>query len=288
MAHIRFLSSQAILLFLVITLVSTISFSQNTTRDVVYLKNGSIVKGSIIEQIPNKSLKIQTADGSIFVYDYSEVDKIVKEGTIAFQLTDQYQNVPKGQVSLFGGVSIPSGDFASTSGTTPGYAKTGYGFGAQYNYFLPNSIFWSLSLNLAFNPMDESAVRQAIGVPSTVSADISSYSTITPMVGFGFYSSSNPDVIFYGQGQIGILFGSTPDIKFSSGSVSVTQSSASSTAIAYGFQAGVTISGKISLSARYISGKPKYKVTASGGGSSFSSEFEQPTGLFQVFAGIAF
>lgn len=35
--------------------------------DVVYLKNGSIIRGMIIEQIPNVSLKIQTKDGSIFV-----------------------------------------------------------------------------------------------------------------------------------------------------------------------------------------------------------------------------
>ena len=45
----------------------------------MYFKNGSIVKGTIIEQIPNKSLKIQTADGSVFVFDMSEISKIVKE-----------------------------------------------------------------------------------------------------------------------------------------------------------------------------------------------------------------
>jgi nitrogen regulatory protein PII len=33
----------------------------------------------IIEQIPNESLKIQTADGSIFVYDMAQVAKIAKE-----------------------------------------------------------------------------------------------------------------------------------------------------------------------------------------------------------------
>ncbi|MDH6341960.1 hypothetical protein M2480_000622 [Parabacteroides sp. PFB2-12] len=57
----------------------TTAFSQETVRETVYLKNGSIIKGLVIEQVPNESLKIQTADGSIFVYKMEEVEKITKE-----------------------------------------------------------------------------------------------------------------------------------------------------------------------------------------------------------------
>ena len=49
--------------------------------DVVYLKNGSVIKGIIVEQVPNQSIKIQTADGSLFVYKISEVEKMTKEQT---------------------------------------------------------------------------------------------------------------------------------------------------------------------------------------------------------------
>lgn len=47
--------------------------------DVVYLKNGSVIRGMVIEQTPNVSLKIQTKDGSIFVYKMEEVEKMTKE-----------------------------------------------------------------------------------------------------------------------------------------------------------------------------------------------------------------
>ena len=47
--------------------------------DVVYLKNGSVIRGMIIEQTPNVSLKIQTKDGSIFVYKMEDVEKMTKE-----------------------------------------------------------------------------------------------------------------------------------------------------------------------------------------------------------------
>jgi len=48
-------------------------------QEVVYLKNGSIIRGTIIEQVPGKSLKIQTVDGNVFVYEMEEVEKVAKE-----------------------------------------------------------------------------------------------------------------------------------------------------------------------------------------------------------------
>ena len=49
------------------------------TKDIVYLKNGSVIKGTILEMVPDKTIKVQTADGNIFVYNMSEVEKISKE-----------------------------------------------------------------------------------------------------------------------------------------------------------------------------------------------------------------
>ena len=47
-------------------------------EDVVYLKNGSIIHGVIIEQIPNEKVKIQSGK-NVFVYTIDEFEKIVKE-----------------------------------------------------------------------------------------------------------------------------------------------------------------------------------------------------------------
>ena len=58
--------------------ISSASFAQ-TVVDVVYLKNGSVIRGTIVEQVPGESLKVQTADGSIFVYTLDEVEKMTKE-----------------------------------------------------------------------------------------------------------------------------------------------------------------------------------------------------------------
>ena len=55
----------------------TATFAQST-KDVLYLKNGSIIYGQLIEMVPEKQVKIKTADGSVFVYNTSEVDRIAK------------------------------------------------------------------------------------------------------------------------------------------------------------------------------------------------------------------
>lgn len=68
-----------VLLLLGCTLLLAYSARAQELRDVVYLKNGSIIRGIIIEQIPTKTLKIKTADGSVFVFQMEDVDRITRE-----------------------------------------------------------------------------------------------------------------------------------------------------------------------------------------------------------------
>lgn len=69
---------KSLCLFVILFFTAVNVHAQNL-QEVVYLKNGSVIRGIIIEQIPNESLKIQTADGSIFAYKMDEVEKITKE-----------------------------------------------------------------------------------------------------------------------------------------------------------------------------------------------------------------
>ena len=58
--------------------ISFSAFAQEW-QDVLYLKNGSVIRGVLIEQIPNVSVKIQTSDGSVFAYEMEDVEKMAKE-----------------------------------------------------------------------------------------------------------------------------------------------------------------------------------------------------------------
>ena len=67
------------LLALAIVCAGIGAVSAQSFQEIVYLKNGSMIRGTIIEQVPGESLKIQTSDGSVFAYKMSEVEKITKE-----------------------------------------------------------------------------------------------------------------------------------------------------------------------------------------------------------------
>lgn len=48
-------------------------------QSVLSLKNGSMIKGEILEMDPSGSVKIKTADGSVFVYDMEQVEHVGKD-----------------------------------------------------------------------------------------------------------------------------------------------------------------------------------------------------------------
>jgi len=83
-------------LFLIVFLFALVAnaFSQQYAdyQDVVYLKNGGIVRGIIIEQVPQSSLKIETTGGNVFVYTYDEIEKIAKEPKVLQDNERQSQN----------------------------------------------------------------------------------------------------------------------------------------------------------------------------------------------------
>ena len=74
------------------------SIAQTIYQDVVYLKNGSIIRGIIIEQVINKSIKIETRDKSIFIFTLDEVEKITKE--MPKDKEEQNQNTSNGIGSI--------------------------------------------------------------------------------------------------------------------------------------------------------------------------------------------
>jgi hypothetical protein len=52
------------------------------TQDVVYLKDGSVIRGTIVEQQPGVSLLIRTRDGSTFRYAMDQIERITKEAHV--------------------------------------------------------------------------------------------------------------------------------------------------------------------------------------------------------------
>lgn len=76
--------------------------AQRTTQDVLYLKNGSVIKGSILPSAEGTT-KIQTKDGSVFVYKIEEVEANKVE-EITHINGKKVLNYPKHSLGIRGGL----------------------------------------------------------------------------------------------------------------------------------------------------------------------------------------
>ena len=53
--------------------------AQSIEEDVIYLHDGSIIRGHITEQIIGDKVKIEILGGSLFVFKVEEIEKITRE-----------------------------------------------------------------------------------------------------------------------------------------------------------------------------------------------------------------
>ena len=68
-----------ITILLTLMLITTFGSFAQSYQEIVYLNDGSILKGIIIEQVPYDYLKIETSSGKIYTIDMRNVEKITKE-----------------------------------------------------------------------------------------------------------------------------------------------------------------------------------------------------------------
>lgn len=65
--------------FLTLLLPSYVSAQSGDREDVIYAKDGSIYRGTIVEQVPNVSFKIEIAGGTVIFIKSEDVIKVTKE-----------------------------------------------------------------------------------------------------------------------------------------------------------------------------------------------------------------
>ena len=275
-----------ILLSAIIILSVTVLIAQ--TKDIVYLKNGSVIKGSILEMIPDKTIKIQTIDGNIFVYNMSEVEKIGKDtaapapetkpaierpsnqGQPSYESQRGYQGQSSSEgagpkFSIYGGVSLPLGNFAKKWGEGDdkglGAAKTGWSAGIQF--VTGGTVGLIIDGNYSQNKLD---------LPTSYTTMPGKYewvgwSSILALAGIKIGTDNSSGANFFVAPLVGALFGTSPKIDFTpAGSSTSTnwQPAGTGTAVAYGGALQLIFGEHVTLGAKYIASKPKFKTTIDG------------------------
>lgn len=111
-----------LLVFCIFFIMTSAALGQSKYQDVVYLKNGSILRGVIIELIPEETVTIEIIGNNVFVFKMEEVEKIVKELPQKNKVEVDPSFRKRGYFGSSFGVSMPIGEFSEGSN---GLANTG-------------------------------------------------------------------------------------------------------------------------------------------------------------------
>ena len=202
-------------------LLATSSLSAQKMQEVIYLKNGSIIKGTVIEQVPNEFVKIRTRDGSIYVYPIAEVVKITKESSSdrfsRVSDTHGYKAFVDFALTAAGGVYDVRAEFVTSHGyRIDPYIYAGMGVGLHYyrgsRVLIP--VFVDGRVSFLDGPISP-FINLRTGYSFKVSEKMEGGFYISPMFGVRFvigesialnlaagYSFQNIKVDYYSNGQM--------------------------------------------------------------------------------------
>lgn len=216
------------ILFAFFILISTLAFSQKSV-DVIHLKNGSIIRGTIIEQVPNEFIKVETLDRSVYTYKMDEIEKFTKEASYVSKENSGYQFGYRGIVET--GFQVGVGDFRNDRvkvnvingiQINP-HLYIGQGLGFRYyiesdvvavpifvdirTHFINKKISPYLSLDIGYtlNASDDFSGMGLIVAP-TAGASFKFTKNFGLLVGLG-YEMQNADSYYYGYYDKNVNFG---------------------------------------------------------------------------------
>ncbi len=107
-AFMKVISLSILFAFLFI-LFTNLSRAEQTTQ-ILYLKNGSVIKCNVIEFDPAKQIKIKTSDGSVYVYEANQIDKLSSDIN-AEQQTNNNSSNNRTSYTEFGAYILTPGGF---------------------------------------------------------------------------------------------------------------------------------------------------------------------------------
>ena len=277
--------------------VAATTFAQTAPGpvDVLYLKDGSIIRGQILEMNAEGNIRIRTADGSVYVYAIGEVDRMVKEappGATVPPSTPQQTQVASaespapsallGGVCISGGIALPVGKFAETEVTVESAGLATIGFTGALDAAFPvmPALGVIVSGVYCYNGVEKPSLP--FGIAATV--ETGAWHSLWGLGGLLAGAALDPSWQIAVFGQAGVLYGMTPEISVSSGMITIRQESASAASFAWSVGAQVRYT-RVVLTGRYLAGEPEYEAKITGVESNPTITFEQPMSIVTITLG---
>ena len=203
-------------------------------------------------------------------------------------LTGQTAQTIRNHLVVYGGLSLPTGEFASTSlsDMSAGLARPGLAEGLEFTSEVVPSFEVGVMVGVSVNSMDDTGMDAYFhSILPYATVNTGSWILI-PFVGSaGFSIHTSPWLDLFGRGYAGVVIGNSPDMTVSGSGNSVHQISGTSLVAGYGAGVGVLISHQYSICVRYLTCEPEYSVAAWVNGYSASGKFKQQTSIVLLTLG---
>ncbi len=242
------------LLFL---LLANFCFAQSDKTDVVYLKNGSIIKGEIVEFYPDSLVKIETWDGSLFVYKIEEILKLAKEdkrkevnGEIYNNKTNYSGNISPLKFGIKGGLNISSWKVGGEGSSEEFKNRNDFAAGVFLTQYAPFSVRFEILYNR--KGAKETYTDPYYGTDSEVEYKIECLSLIP----FFILGTDDPDInIFFEFGpEVAFLLSKKGKVEMYGETIEDDLTDMVSTELCFDFGLGFFIDNTLLIDARYAVG----------------------------------
>jgi hypothetical protein len=129
--------------------------AQQSGTDVIYLKNGTVVRGKIVDQVPNVSIKVYTTNRTMVEFKMDEVERTAKEAPASTDVAAGVSDSPtsSGNMIIFGNMNFDYQKSTSTSPFSPPttYKRTQIGIYPGIDFFVADNLAVGASAALGFN-----------------------------------------------------------------------------------------------------------------------------------------
>jgi hypothetical protein len=262
---------------------------QITTVDTLFLNDGSILTGRILNPESSSTIRIRNNGGAILYVNASRIEKMVlsdfrEEETIVEEGPAKFQD-EKIALLVQGGLAFPFGDFSSVSNAAAGFAAGGWAAKGDLWVRIAEQLYWSNRLTYTRNAFKENEFEilqgQALGVNFT-------NGIYSPWIGWHFQSGLSlrrqldDDIGFIFDAEVGFSRFSSPRIiMFTDNFLEFRLDKTTGAGFNASIGAGVVYKNRYTLTLNLISSNPLFVFTGMQ-----SSTIVQPFRVVTLTAGI--
>jgi hypothetical protein len=201
--------------------LSLLQFSINaqetdeSMRDSVFLKNGNIISGTVLNPGSESNIQVRTGGSSVLYVSQSQIERIAihtkapifsKNSENSNSVFESLDN-DKYFLSVWGGLAAPGGTFASVNQQYSGFAKAGWMLQANGGVRVKENVFWSSNIAYSSNAFKEASFAQLMSnqlQAEVTFIQISSWDAFHINSGITWNSELDSDFQLFAEAHLGL------------------------------------------------------------------------------------